>query len=336
MDVVHFEEKYYEKLLAFSKKLWPEKPEEYLKFRLFDFPEDNKDVENNLLVINDDGEIIGCILMFVTKARIYGKEVKVFWGHDLIVEERYRGEASLYLMVESGEIKPMFGFGASEINKRIQKELGTPSAGWAKLYLIFNFWTFKAPLIKLKILSCKKKDNLKLPQTLIAGKHKFEKVDSVKSLKIPENGYWSNSDMDIEFVRDEHFLDKRFFNNLTDYTLYKLENNETNKPDECYFVVRSSIEGGFPVLSVVDFRFNIQKPEQYKAILKAASKLGRSNRFPLVTFRTSVDYKKIDFFPFVCRTGKAEIITTNFEYEGSLRFFVTNADSDSDFLSLYK
>jgi hypothetical protein len=336
MDILYFEDKYYDKLLAYSIKKWPKKPEEYLKYRLYKFPEQPEDIKRNLMVVNDDCNIVGCSLIFPTRAMVCGNEEKAFWNHDLIVDEKYRGEASLYLMMESGEIKTMFGFGATDINKKIQKELGTPCAGMARLYLLFNFWSFKVPLLRLKLLKCNKKDKLRLPERFKAGGKRFKKVDNVKEIKIPDNGYWCGPELDVEFVRDEHFLDVRFFDGLANYYFYKLENNDPGKADECYFVVRSAIEGGIPVLSIVDFRFNTGKPEQYKSVLKAASKLGRLNRFPLVTLRTSVDYKKFDFSPMIFRTDKAEMITTNYQFEGDLRSFVTNADADSDFLSLYK
>jgi hypothetical protein len=107
-----------------------------------------------------------------------------------------------------------------------------------------------------------------------------------------------------------------------------------SKPDECYFVVRPAIEGGFLVLSIVDFRFNFKKYEQYKLILIAASRLGRHNRFPLVTLRTSVEYRRFNLYPLIYRTNSKEHIITFLPIDTNLKLCITNADSDSDFLTL--
>lgn len=334
MEIVHYESKHYAELLAFSKKIWPHKSEEYLRYRLFQIPEKIEDNKHNLLVMNDDGKIVGCTLYFPTKARICGNEVKIFWSHDMYVEENYRGVGGLLLIIEMDENKSTFGFGSTEINFKIQKELGTKFIGIARQYLIFNLWSFKLLLFKLKLIRIRKPSGYTFPDKIKVGKYLFHKISNVKALNIPYKGYWSNSVIDIDFVRDEHFLKNRFFENFTKYFFYCLKSDSSSEPDECYFVVRPAIEGGFPVLSIVDFRFNFKKPEQYELILKAASRLGRGNRFPLVTLRTSVEYRRFNLNPLILRTDAQEHIVTNFPVQNSLTIFATNADSDPDFLTL--
>jgi hypothetical protein len=333
MEIVYFEPKHYEELLAFSKKEWPQKPEEYLRYRLFQIPENIEESRFNFMVVNDEGKIIGCSLYMPTKARIKGKEERIHWCHDVVVEEQYRGAAGLLLLIEQGEIKSSFGFGNSEINFRIQKELGTKYIGAASHYLLFNFWSYKLLLHKLKLIKKPAADKYIFPDKLKIGRCKFRKISNVDELNIPDNGYWSDSSVDIECVRDRHFLKNRFFENFIKYHFYKLEPDDASKHDECYFVVRPSTEGGFPVLSIVDFRFNLKKPEQFQLIFKAAAKIGISNRFPLVTLRTSVKYKKFNLYPLIYRTASQQHIV-GFPYEPNLRLFVTNADSDADFLDM--
>lgn len=333
MEIVNYEPKHYEELLAFSKKMWPQNSEEYLKYRLFQFPEQIEDNINNLLVINDESKIVGCTLYFPTKARINRKEEKILWSHDMIVEDQYRGAAGLLLIIEMLKNRSTFGFGATDINLKIQKELGTKFIGVAKHYLIFNFWSYKLLLLKLKLIGTPSPDKFNFPNTLKVRKFIFNRISSVNELNIPDNGYWSDSSVDIDFVRDEHFLRNRFFENFKKYYFYSLELDNSSKTDECYFVVRPAIENGFLVLSIVDFRFNFKKSEQYKLILKAAARLGRRNRFPLVTVRTSVKYKKLNLYPLIFRTASQEHIVTYFPINTNLSVFVTNADSDVDFLS---
>jgi len=333
MEIVNYEPKHYEELLAFSKKMWPQNSEEYLKYRLFQFPEQIEDNRYNLLVINDESKIVGCTLYIPTKARIKGKEEKILWSHDMIVEDQYRGSAGLLLIIEMLKNRSTFGFGTTDINLKIQKELGTKFIGIANYHLIFNIWSFKLLLLKLKLIVTPSPDKFNFPNTLKVGKHKFNKILNVDELKIPNNGYWSDDSIDIDFIRDEHFLRNRFFENFKKYYFYSLELDNSSKTDECYFVVRPAIENGFLVLSIIDFRFNFKKSEQYKLILKAAARLGRRNRFPLVTVRTSFKYKRLNLYPLIFRTASQQHIVTYFPINTNVSVFVTNADSDTDFLS---
>lgn len=334
MKIVNYESKHYEELLAFSKKIWPEKPEEYLKYRLLQIPEQIEDNKINLLVLNDDGKIVGCTLYFPTRARIYGKEEKIFWGHDMYVEENYRGAAGLLLIIEMCNIKTAFGFGTTDINFKIQKELGTKFIGVARQYVILNICSLKLLLIKLRLIKISPSHRYCFPDKLKVGKYIFNKISDVKDLNIPDKGYWCDSSIDIEFIRDKHFLKNRFFENFAKYQFYCLMKANSSEPDECYFVIRPSVQGGFPVLSIVDFRFNLKKREQYKLILKAASMLGRLNRLPLVTIRTSYEYRRFNLFPLIFKTPSQEHIVTNYTLDDNVRLFVNNADSDIDFLTV--
>ncbi|MCE5345217.1 MAG: GNAT family N-acetyltransferase [Bacteroidales bacterium] len=333
MEIVNFETKYYEELLAFSKRIWPDKPEEYLKYRLFQIPEQTEDNKYNLLVKNDEGKIIGCTLYFPSKARINGKEEKMFWGHDVFVEEQYRGIASMLLFIEMSKMELSFGTGATDINYKIQKKGGANFLDVERHYLIFNIWFFKLLLIKLKLIRATGPDIYSFPDILKIGNYKFIKVSNVNELRIPNNGYWNEPDIDIDFVRDEHFLRNRFFENYLKYHFYKLENNDANKPDECYFVVRPTVDGGLPVISIVDFRSNLKKPEQFKLVLKAGAELGKQNRLPLVTVRTTSKLKKLNLCPLVYRTGSKQHITGPLFFGPNTRILVTCADSDTDFLT---
>jgi hypothetical protein len=334
MKIVYYESKYYDALLAFSLKLWPQKSEEYLKYRLFRLPESIEDNRNNLLVLNNEGEIVGCILYFVTKARINGNEQKVFWGHDFYVEEKYRGAASLRLMVEMGNIKPSFGAGSTDMNLKIQKELGAKFIAIEFHYVLFNLWSFKLPLIKLKLLRSSFRDNYNLPEEVRVNKCTFKMVSDVNDLNIPDNGYWNVSFLDIEFVRDKHFLKNRFFDNFNKYHFYRLSGENSSAPDECYFVVRPVTESSFPVLSLVDFRYNFNKPEQFRLILKAASQIALRNGIPLVSLRTSAELKKMTLYPLMLRTGSKQYIGGPSFGHNKPRVLVNCADADTDFLAV--
>jgi hypothetical protein len=333
MKIVYFEQNYYDELLSFSKRVWPEKSEEYLKYRLFKIPEKIEDNRNNLLVINDEGKVVGCILYFPTRAIINGKEEKIFWGHDFYVDEQYRGAASLRLMLEMANIKPSFGAGATDLNLKIQKELKAKYIGVQYHYLIFNIWSFMGILYKLKLVSSPHLDRYYYPDLLEIGNNRFKRTTSVDEVKIPNNGYWCASKVDIDFIRDGHFLKNRFFENFNKYQFYLLEHNDSSDNDECYFVIRPTIESGFPVLSIVDFRYNMDKPEQLMLILKAAVKIGVRNRASLISLRASIDLKKLNLNPLMYKTGSRQNIGGPLFGDAKPRLLVTPADSDTDFLA---
>lgn len=335
MEIAYYQSKYYDDLLAFTQSLWPEKTEEYLKYRLFQFPESSDDNRNNLLVLNNEGRIVGCILYFVTKALILGKEEKIFWGHDFYVEEKYRGAASLRLMVEMANVKPAFGAGATELNLKIQKAAGAKFIAIEYHHLLFNFWSFKLPLIKLNLLKPAQYSSYIFPLNINTGSFQFRKIESANELNIPNNGYWNTGDMDIEFVRDKHFLQNRFFENFIKYNFYKLDTGHNSKQDECYFVVRPVFESGFPVMAIVDFRYNKKEPEQFLRILRAANKIAKRNRLPLASLRNSMKIKRLSFFPLMYRTNSRQYIGGPQTGNSEPRLLVTCADSDTDFLSNY-
>ena len=332
MKVVHFEQKYYEELLAFSKKTWPHRSEEYLGYRLFRIPERDEDNRYNLLVINDDGKIVGCALYLPTKARIFGKEEFIKWSHDLFIEEQYRGAAGLMLLIEMNKVKSTFGFGTTPISYQIQKELGTKFIGKANYFLVFNIWSFKLPLVRLNLIGNPDHGKFKFPAKLKVGKNTFNKVSNASELKIPNNGYWSDDSVDIDFIRDEHFIRNRFFENFNNYYFYNLEVGDPSSPGECYFVIRPVIKKRFLILSIIDFRFNLKKHEQFEIILKAASKLGRINRLPFIAVLTSYEYKRFNLYPLIIRRDPQCHIITYLPVTITHPVFVTCADSDADFL----
>jgi hypothetical protein len=230
-------------------------------------------------------------------------------------------------------MKLSFGTGATNINLKIQKKLGTNFIGIEYHYFIFNIYFFKLLLTKLKLIGTPDPDKYSFPDKLKSN-YKFIKISNVTELNIPNNGYWSDPSIKIDFVRDEHFLRNRFFENFLKYHFYKLEHDGGSELDECYFVVRPVIESGFPVLAVVDFRFDSTKPKQFKFILKAAAMLAKRNRIPLLTVRTSIKLNKLNLYPLIYRTGSKQHLSAPLTIKTDPRLLVTSADSDTDFIAL--
>ncbi len=329
MKVVNYEPKYYLRLLKYSKSVWPWKTEEYLRYRLFQIPEDPSDNKYNLLLINEQDEIVGCNLFIKTKAKIYEIEKEVHWSHDLYVTEIHRGLDSIRLILRENAMRTSFGIGSTEINNLIQKARNTNYISVANSILIFNIWA--APVLVRKYLLRYKQMFFKniYPDRLYIGNNYFEKINNVNNVNVPNDGYWFDG-LDIDFVRDKHYLQNRFFNNFNNYYFYKLINRNAIY-DDCYFVVRPILQRGIPILSLVDFRFNLNNIKQFKLILKGASALAKMNRIGFVYFLTNLTIKKIDLFPVAIRRNNKQEILTRYPFKSKPSLIITNADHDIDF-----
>jgi hypothetical protein len=333
MEVINYSPVYYEKLLDFSKKTWPERPQEYLDYRLFKAPYNIEDNKCNLLVINDESNIVGCNMYFPTKARVCGKEENVFWSHDTFIDKECRGDAGMLLILESLRNKSTFGFGLTEMNQKIHEKLKINFVGYISHYIVVNIWAFKLIPEKLGLLPLKKPEKYRFPDEIKVGKNKFRLLHNPDELKIPENGYWNQEEIDIDFIRDEHFIRNRFFENFRGYYFYKLDMGVNHGADECYFVLRPTVEAGISVISVVDFRFNNKNKEQLRLIIKAVNKVAKANRTSLATFKVTMKSDRLMFNPLVYRRDTDTPISTHFNFGSEKkRIFVTSADSDTDFL----
>jgi hypothetical protein len=328
MRIVNFEPGYFEELLGFCKRMWPRNTENYLRYRLFQFPEQVEENKVNLLVLNDENKIIGCNFFFPTKAKLFGKEEKIFWSHDTMIDPEYRkdGFAGMLLISELMQMKNVFGCGLSDINYKIHKRIKAHFLGSGNQFIIVSFWSFKLVLYKLHLLDISNVKDYHYPEIIQVGDITFKKITDITQLNIPENGYW-NPELDIDFIRDAHFLKNRFFDNYNKYEFYALTGCET---DECYFVVKAVMRRGLQFLQLVDFRFNMNKKYQYQTILKAVLKIIRMNRLPFAMMKTNFLHKKFSFFPLVIKlTGSIHFLTYN-KIKENVSFLITFADSDSD------
>ncbi|MFR9567918.1 MAG: hypothetical protein SNJ09_03765 [Rikenellaceae bacterium] len=83
-------------------------------------------------------------------------------------------------------------------------------------------------------------------------------------------------------------------------------------------------------MSLVDFRFDIQKPEQFKAVIKAANKITRKNRLPLLVTNTTLDHS---YFQNLMRRIESygDVVSTYKGMKSVPNLLVTRADSDGEF-----
>lgn len=335
MKIVNYRPEDYPALWEFVSRTWPERAQEYLKYRLEVLPRDSDEAAANLLVLDDCGQVVGCNLFFPSRAEIFGREETVFWSHDTMVDPRYRGDAGMELILRSNQTPGFFGAGLSETAQKIHRRLRTNFIAQSKGYYIFNIWSCKLPFYRLGWL---KSDRTKtelpvIPDTVGACGMVFERVRRAEQLRIPEKGYWNKGQVDIDFVRDERFFRLRFFENVYPYAVFRLRAGQDDPgPDRCYFVVRRIDLKGFPALSLVDFRYDLDRPEQFAAILRAVAKIAFRNRLPLSVVRTTLPDKKYRLRPLTYRSERVSDVITRLKTEGAVRMLVTQADSDTDFI----
>jgi len=326
--IINYHSSYYDKLLYFIKKTWKNRKNatDYLNYRLLKVSNNLLDIEKNLLVLNDNDEIVGCNFFFPAKATILGEVHTLYWSHDTYIEEKYRGDLGMELLLRTNSTKRMFGFGLSPIVKKIQQKLKTNFIAKTMIYFIFNRWSIKILLYKLGILLPKEND-LIIPNKIKVNKVIFELKTCVEDVSIPNEGYWNKGELDIEINRDESFLRHRFFENHNTYYFFQ------KKEKKSYFVVRKILLLGIPTISLVDFRCDLDDFDEYLQILRAVNKIAIKNRIPLVLTLSTILDKKVRLFPIlILRYLKTRDIITNIKSIKNPSIFITSADSDADLL----
>lgn len=334
--IIRYTPEYYEDLCLYIKKTWPEKRDDYIDYCLKEAAEDEK---NNLLCLNEKGEIVGCQLCFSTKALIRGVEQCTGWAHDTILDKEYRGDGGLLLMLEAQAL-PLFGVGLSDINQKIQKVLNATFFKDVITYFRLNLFFIRSVFLyivrkKVGSIHFHSLDKVQI------GRNTFAEVRDVASLKIPNKGYWWKGQADIDFIRDYDYLSKRFMNNFNKYYLYHLIVQGEN--DSCYFVIRPILYKKIPTLSIVDFRYDFEKPEQFSLISEAANRIAKANKIGLVLYLCNIGHKKalmefskfsiLSFFPFLLRKnpGVSYVASSSFHLSQAATSLATGADADGDF-----
>ena len=332
MKIINYSSAYYDKLCDFVKKHFPNSRIEYLDYRLSKIPYNREQTKINLLVVNDQDDIVGMELFFPTKALISGVEYDVYWGHDLILDSQYRGcGLGKELMIKVSLIKNKFGLGLSDISARIQNKIGVNFISVMSSYIWITPEIWRVPLYKTSFLSYPKKV-IKFPTQVTFKCYNFALITSLNDIAIPNSGYWFKGKLDVEFIRDEHFLQNRFIDNFNQYYLYALNRGDMTL---AYFCVRVVVINKLPRLVVVDYRYNANDDSLLQIILRVVFNLGRVMHFPLIMIETNQDIKKYCSSPFIFQRGKGRLFTANSTWgksASSLKSIVTLADSDADFL----
>lgn len=329
-EIIHYRPDYYNLLKEYYLKSWPNSPVEYYEYKMNEIPEDPNDILENLIVLNDNGEIVGCNFFLPTRALIHGVETKIYWSHDTLVDEDYRGDLGMELML-AVKGKDKFGAGLSLINYKIQKRMKANFLGTEHSYIKLNSLTPFSFISRF----LKKGTNLsfKAFSNITANSCCFKLITDIYQLTIPNKGYWFNVESDVEFIRDAHFIDKRFLHNFNQYYMYAHEDRD-NRTD-MYFVLRVTYRKGFPVLSIIDFRYDMNNEDALKVIINATNKLARKNSIPFTLLCTTM---KVDrsLYTFKLKDNPCAAVLgpKALKSQSSSSIVFTMADADADFQTI--
>lgn len=324
--IIEYTNDYRESLRLYLHKIYPDYTDAYIDYCVHYSVKNHSEEQSSLLVVNGRGEIVGCHLYYNTKAKVCGIEMNVRWGHDTYLDVIFRHKTHFPLVISKIDA---FGIGLSEVNKKIQKHYNILFFDNLNNYL----WVNKCLIGGLfRTIIKKESKGFKALERIVFKDYYFRKANNVEDLIIPEDGYWCNDNVDVDFIRDRDFFEYRFFNNkVHSYFVYHLDNGKDY--DVCYFVVRPIRFRQMETLFIVDFRYDLSCPQQLKAILNAANTLAKHNKIGVVLFTSNdttvnmfynrLNWKKspIDLYA----KGRYKTL------EGA-SLFVTAADSDVDFL----
>ena len=288
--IIDYSIEYQQKLKDFLRLHNPSFSDTYIDF-LVDNAWDENHEDPAILVVDEENNIVGEHLFFYTKAKINGTEKNVKWGHDTFLEESARKHIGLDFVIEINNRKDCFGIGLSEINQKITKKINR-----AVFYPVFSMLKFNFYIlfdIPKRFLSKRTSVDVSFPNEFNVNGVSFEKVTDIGSLSIPNNGYWGDEKgYDIEFKRDETYLQKRFFQNpVFEYTVYRIVTDKGHG----YFIVRPILYKGFKALSVVDYRYDVSRQGCLNTLTKAFSVLAEKTRCGILSVVTTEKavYKKM-------------------------------------------
>ena len=324
-EIINIDKSYKKALNIFLQKLYPHFTDIYIKYCV----DEACNVENpkSLLVINDKKEIVGCHLFFHTEAWIKGERRNVFWGHDTFLKEEYRRDIGLDFVLDISSVKDSFGYNLSFVNYKIQKRCPTTTIleSGVRKYCLFNLWLIWG--ITRKYLKKVDIPN-NMPNTTKSCGMRFLLCPSSEQIDIPVDGFWNKEYLDVDFIRDTAFLNKRFFNNpVHHYYVY------TNDKADCYFVVRPILFKGILSLFLVDYRYDMGCPKMLRVIFNSVKSICHQMHIGIMLFTTNDKNAELLFSKTKwCKTYKVDFVANN--EKGILshdKILVTAADSDGDF-----
>lgn len=325
--IIPMSEEYRDKLIEYMHKKYPTFTDAYIQYDVNEAIGTPETGTKSIIVVNDNDEIVGCHLCFITKAWIKGKEELVIWGHNTFLDEEYRRTMGLDFVIEINSFKNGFGYSLTDVNAKIQKKIkGIAFVSGLRLYSIPKYslcWCFAH-----KIIGKVPRVPSELPHNLLLKNESFYLCNSANDIIIPNNGYWNKDICEVDFVRDKDFLNKRFFNNpVNKYFVY------TNQEKKCYFVVRPILQDGFLSVQMVDCRYMPHQQEIAKNIFSAIEKISMTIHAGKIFVTTSDTFiKAILEKKKLCKSWPIAFVGGKCNVSSKDSYIIVNAaDSDGEY-----
>ncbi|MCC6766189.1 MAG: hypothetical protein IT293_16135 [Deltaproteobacteria bacterium] len=317
----------YEDFYRFNEEIFPTRVSVPARFRfqIVDNPLlDAKEAPDVTLVAEDDGTILGQVILQPIEFHHDGTRARAFMGVDLFVKEQARntraGGALAFKIVRA--YSPFFCVTISEAAEKVFGAIGIRTVGTMRKLLWVRGVRGLVGLARAALGGRARVRPVVAPAALAVGDRRFTKAAAADVARVTQRPW---PDGRLELDRSPAFLAWRFFGVSDVYVTYILDGDPS-----CFFVVRAATRRGLSVLSLVDYRTAPERPEAFEAIVRAVKRLARLGGFDGVATASSVAafdaaLKRAWFF----EIGSPVPVLANLSWDPK-SLFVTMADADSD------
>ena len=289
-------------------------------------------IEDNV-VVTYKGKIVGCNLYIRTLAIINGEIRTIRWSHSTYLEPEHRKSIGLEFFINSQSTNDIWGFGLTETNRRIHKLNGTTFCGESHAYIICPSF-IQCPNLSYQLNCSELQKEYIFPYNYEIDGKKYIKCLSPEDHRMPNGGFWNPTILNVDFVRNQEFMKKRFYNFSNKYNIYRAHKDSSY--DDSYFVFKVKSIKGTPAIFLVDYRFNLSDHSGLSAILDSLCYLASLNAIDCIYFFTTLPTEYIySNYGIISPYGnKADIITNSLNVTEQCMMMVTPADSDSELIPL--
>lgn len=284
----------------------------------------SKDAPDVAIVSEDDGTIVGQVILQPVEYHLDGTRSRAFMGVDLFVKESARnsraGGALSFKIARA--YSPFFCVTISTAAEKVFAAVGIKTIGTMKKFLWIRGVRGVVGLATAALGGKAKLRPVVAPAALTVGHARFTKASVGDAARVVQRPWPGGR---LEFDRSPAIVAWRFFAAPNVYVTYLLDGDPS-----CYFVVRAASRRGLSVLSLVDYRTAPDRPGAFDAIIAAAKELARAGGFDGVATASSVDAFDARLAAAWFREVGAPVPVLANLPEPPKSLFVTLADADTD------
>jgi hypothetical protein len=317
----------YPQFYRFNEEIFPTRvsvPDRF-RFQILENPLlASKDAPDVAIVSDDDGTIVGQVILQPVEYHLDGMRARAFMGVDLFVKESARnsraGGALSFKIARA--YSPFFCVTISAAAEKVFAAVGIQTIGTMKKFLWLRGIRGIVGLATAALGGKAKVRPVVAPAVVTVGNARFTKASVADTARVAQRPWPGGR---LEFDRSPAIVAWRFFAVPNVYVSYLLDGDPS-----CFFVVRAASRRGLSVLSLVDYRTAPERPEAFAAVVAAVKQLARAGGFDGVTTASSVDaFDAVLTAAWFREVGSPVPVLANLA-EPPKRLFVTLADADTD------